>query len=299
MQSVVASFILAKHADGRAPRTIQDYHRCLDPFASWCAAQPLTLGNLARSDVRRYVVKLRSNGWSESTVGIHIRNLRTFLRWCHDEGLANENLALAISAPRMRRREELPLSHAEIKLLVSACSDSSWAERDRALILFLLDTGMRVGEMVLVKRADLHLNLNSSTGWLWVYGPKTRKHRFVILGQRTLATLLKYLEARGENDGIPELWIGRKGALTDRGVSHALKRLARAVGLEKRVHPHIFRKTFATNWLDNKGDPERLRVLMGWSAETLALMLTIYIASKRTHLEIAHAIASPVDNLAW
>ena len=132
---------------------------------------------------------------------------------------------------------------------------------------------------------------------LQVYAPKTKEYRFVILGQRTLATVLKYLDTR--DDDTPELWIGRKGALTARGVSHALKRRARAVGLEKRVHPHIFRKTFATNWLDNKGDAERLRVLMGWSAETLAQMLTIYIASKCTHLEAAHAKASPVDNLAW
>ncbi|RLD00611.1 MAG: hypothetical protein DRI77_00085 [Chloroflexi bacterium] len=61
MQSVVASFILAKRADGRAPRTIHDYHRCLDPFADWCTDQSLSLDNLTRSDVRRYVVRLRSN----------------------------------------------------------------------------------------------------------------------------------------------------------------------------------------------------------------------------------------------
>ena len=292
MRTALQSFIVAKEADGRAKRTIQDYHRCLDPFVEWCCNQPPD--TLARDDVRQYVARLRRRDLSNATIAIHIRNVRTFLRWCWSEGLAGENLALAVSAPRTCKREELPLSHNEIKLLVFACS-GALARRDHALILFLLDTGMRVSEVVLVKRDDVHTN--GSTGWIRVYAPKTYEYRFVILGQRTLVTLLEYLDTR--DDDVPELWVGRQGALTTRGVSHALKRRARAVGLEKRVHPHIFRKTFATNWLDNDGDSERLRVLMGWSPETLTQMLEIYISSKRTHLEAAHAKASPVDNLPW
>lgn len=295
MQNAVSSFILSKRADGRAPRTIQDYHRCLGPFAVWCNEHSLSLGNLTRQDVRRYVVKLRANKWSEATVGIHIRNLRTFWRWCHDEGLTEHNLALAISAPKTHRRNELPLSPRDIQTLLSACdSDDKQAVRDKAMILFLTDTGLRVGEMELIARANVHINVR---GWVRVYGSKTGQRRFVILGERTCRALSKYLN--GRDDELSALWVGRQGALTDRGIYHALKRRARMVGMEERVHPHIFRKSFATQWLDNGGDAERLRVLMGWSPETLSQMMAIYVASKRDHLEAAHRKAGPVDNMAW
>jgi len=127
------------------------------------------------------------------------------------------------------------------------------------------------------------------------YAPKTRAWRFAILGQRTTGALARYLA--GRRDTHPELWIGRRGPLAREGMYRAIKHRAAKAGLGKRVHPHLFRKTFATHWLDNNGDPERLRVLAGWSPQTLAQMLEIYVASKRDHLERAHAQAGPVDNL--
>jgi len=59
----------------------------------------------------------------------------------------------------------------------------------------------------------------------------------------------------------------------------------------------LLRKTFTTQWLNNKGDPERLRILAGWSAATLTQMLEIYVSSQRENLERAHENAGPVDNL--
>lgn len=293
MQSIVALFTLAKRADGRSPRTIQDYHRCLDPFAAWCTAQSLTLGNLTRSDVRRYVVKLRSNGWSEATVGIHIRNLRTFLRWCYDEELITSNLALAMQAPRQIIRDETPLSPHECAHLVAACTGDQQATRDKALILMFIDTGLRIGEMASIKRDDVHIT-GEGRGWIRIYATKTKTYRFVILGQRVVTALTKYLGQR--RDKYVELWIGKRGPLAKEAIYRIVKKRGAAAGI-KRVHPHIFRRTFATLWFDNDGDPERLRVLAGWSSATLALMLKTYIGSDREQLAAAHVKAGPVDNL--
>ena len=74
-----------------------------------------------------------------------------------------------------------------------------------------------------------------------------------------------------------------------------VKRRARQAGLpDDRVHPHLFRKTFATGWLDNGGDAERLRVLAGWSSYE---MLGVYVESSRRRLEEAHRRAGLVDRL--
>lgn len=295
MHSALNSFITAKIANGRAPRTLSDYHRCLDPFADWCVDRDITVTTLSRGDVRQYVAYLRSQDLSPATVAIHVRNIRCFLRWLWTEGEIETNLATAIEAPKIYRRDELPLTRDEIQRLLSACTGDDLADRDRALILFLLDTGMRIGEMPLMRRDDIHTN-GDGTGWARIYGGKTRQYRFVILSAPTMNALNVYLAGRTDDD--PALWWGTQGALTDRGMYHAIKRRARAAGLKDRVHPHLFRKTFATAWLDNGGDPERMRVLLGWSSDTLAQMMEIYVASQRSHLERAHRKASPVENWA-
>jgi len=289
----VQSFILARTADGRAPRTIEDYHRVLNPFATWCSDEGLDMATLNRNAVRCYVVVvLRGKKWAKNTVAIHIRNLRTFLHWCHKENLTDSDLSQAIESPKQIVRVEDPLTPDEIRLLLSSCQGSLFALRDRAMILVLWDTGLRVGEMALLQRQDVRLGKTSS--WMIIYAPKTGTHRFSIMGEKTTVALAEYLASRRDTDSA--LWMGRQGRLTTRGIYEVVRRRAQSVGL-KRVHPHLFRKTFATHWLDNGGDPERLRVLAGWSPATLALMLAIYVGSARQKLEKAHTQAGPVDRL--
>lgn len=118
-EAAVQSFILAKKADGRAERTIEDYHRCLDPFSEWCESRGLDADNLDRDDFRRYVAEeLRSNDWAQNTVAIHIQNLRCLLSWLHDEGHTKENLAQAVEAPEREIRVEEPLTQDEIQAML-------------------------------------------------------------------------------------------------------------------------------------------------------------------------------------
>lgn len=77
-------------------RTIQDYKRVLNPFATWCEEQKIELEYLNRDSVRDYVCVLRENNWRESTLSIYIRVLRAFLHWVYQEGRKEKNLAKAI-----------------------------------------------------------------------------------------------------------------------------------------------------------------------------------------------------------
>lgn len=295
MQKAVDEFILAKAANGRATRTVEDYGRVLGSFGEWCAEQGVSADNLNRNAIRRYLIHLRSNGWAEATVAIHVRNLRTFLRWAHAEGTLSENFATIIECPRSTHREESPLTTEELGRIIAACQDDDLAARDRALIWTFVDTGLRIGEMARLNRDVLHFGDNDRA-WMRIYAPKTRTYRFAILGKRTTRALVGYLKERGDDD-LDALWMNRRGKrLAARGIYQVIKRRSRAAGLG-RVHPHLFRKTFSTRWLDNGGDIERLRVLNGWSAETAAAMLTIYIESQVEDLKRAHIKAGPVDRL--
>jgi len=180
-------FVQARTADGRAPRTILDYYRVLDPFAEWIAEQPQRQV-LTRDVTREYVVHLRSKNWREGTVAIHVRNLRTFLRWMHDEGHIADNLAASVKAPRQVRRIEIPITWEEVQLLLDTCQEDGFhAARDRALILTLYDAGPRCGELVRLKAGDWRHEPGNTGSYFLVYAPKTETDRFAVLGQTATA----------------------------------------------------------------------------------------------------------------
>ena len=265
LEQAIEEFITARRADGRSPRTIKDYHRVLDPFTAWCRKQgTVQLADLDVTTVRSYVVHLREKGWAENTVGIHVRNLRAFLRWLYEENYTETNLALAIRPSKARVRPGNLPTKEEVCRLIAVCNSDQWASRDKAMILLLLDTGVRLGEMASLRREDVHIE--DDPAWLQVYVPKTNNVHFAFLCEETAVALGEYLAQRGE-DGEEALWVGQRGALTGQGIYKAIRRRAARAGLNPRkFRPHNFRKLFATLWVDNGGDIVNLQRLGGWNS---------------------------------
>ena len=290
MDNVLKEFLTAKTADGLAESTMRDYRMVLGRF---CDA--LTLDQLSRATVRQYVADLRTdNGWSEGTIGIHIRYIRAFLRWLHIEGYTARNYALAIKAPKKAVRWDELLTHAEIKQLLQAASKGKFPERDKAIILFLMDTGIRRGEFFLLKRDQVRENGDNRL-YLQFDAPKTGDKRFCILGRTTARALRAYLATRTDAD--PALWYGEQGPYQYSAMYRMLRRHAKTAGIDpSRVHPHVFRKIFATWWIKNGGDEQRLMALGGWNGPE---MLRIYVQlGNLEDLLDGHADYSPVDNFA-
>ena len=293
IKDAIKLFVQARTADGRAPRTIQDYYRVLDPFAEWIAEQPQQV--LARDMIREYVAHLRSKNWREGTVAIHIRNLRTFLRWMHDEGYTDYNLAASVKAPRMSSRLEIPITPNEIQALLETCNSGNFNDvRDRALILLMADTGLRTGEIVQLQMGNWKSEPGNDGSYLLVYAPKTQKNRYAILGKWATDALVAYMDwHEGPPGDAPLFCQGDGRPLKPRSIGSIMWRRGKKAGLERcRTHPHIFRKAFVTGALDNGMDPERVRVLAGW---TTMAMMAFYTDSALGRLRAAHKRAGPVD----
>lgn len=292
ISTAIELFVTAKQADGRKPRTIQDYYRCLPPFADWCSNQRLDTGNLTRWDFRTYVTEeIQSNGWSEATEGIHIRNLRCFLRWLHTEGIMEDNLAEAVEAPGKSIRFEEPLSEDELRQLLEACDKGNYPVRDRAIIMALVDTGLRRGEIAELRRDQL--SIDGDIACINRVDPKSDAPKPVFLGNTTTSLVLQYLKKRKDNN--PALWMGEGGdPLTAEGIRQVIKRRAKGAGLD-RVHPHLFRKTFATWWIRNGGDIDRLKTLGGW--KTNESLQAYILLGRYEDLKQGHQEFGPVDNL--
>jgi len=288
METLIALFITAKHADGRAPITIIGYERALAVFV----ARFPDVSTLDRAAVRDYVADRRHTDRAEGTIAIELRYLRAFLRWLHTEGHTSENLAQVIAAPRQTIRWEELLTPADLRALLAACTGDH-ALRDRAIILFLVDTGLRRGEFVPLQRAQVHFDDDGA--YLYFDAPKNGNKRYAVLGRAASAALRAYLDARTDVD--PALWVGDTGAaLGYHAIYHMLRRRAEQAGIDaEKVHPHAFRKIFATWWIQNGGDEQRLMTLGGWSGPE---MLRIYCRlGKLDTLRQGHRDYSPVDGV--
>jgi site-specific recombinase XerD len=297
LKEVIESFVVSRKADGRAVRTIKDYWRVLGEFSGWCTNQGVTLEGFTRDAIRAHVASLRARGWAEGTVAIHVRNLRSFLRWLSDEGYTAQNLAAAVAAPRRVRRVELPITEDEITKLLATCELENFFDlRNKAIILTLYDTGLRCGELVQLKVGDWQRDRDGGGSYLMVYAPKTNTVRYAMLGRVSTKAMRAYVKRRGAASNNAPLFSTPSGKpMAVRGIESVLMRQAWLAGLDRsRTHPHIFRKAFATSFLDNGGDSERLRVLCGWSSNEMA---QVYVNSALGRLREVHRRAGPVDRM--
>jgi len=290
--SLLQTFLTAKRAEGRRPATLRDYDLVLTRFSQ--QVDMATPETWTRATIRTYVADLRATGWAPATVALHIRYLRAFWKWCRLEGYTTEDFSQLIPAPPRTIREETVPTTAEFTALVQACQGDRWAGRDRAIILLLADTGLRRQEFCTLRRAQVAFE--DDVAWIQLSGQHTKngKDRFVFLGRASAAAVRAYLTAR--TDAAPALFVGDRGPLGGDGLYHMLHRRARQAGLDpKRIHPHLLRKVFASWWVENGGDEQRLMEIAGWSGPE---MLRVYVRlNARPKLQQAHRQYGPVDKL--
>lgn len=291
--NLLTTYLTARTADGLRQRTLSDYRRVIVRFAAYIDIDaPATW---TRNSIRAYVAALRALPWSPATVAIHIRYLRAFWGWCHREGHAAEDFSRIIPAPPKTIREEVLLTTAEFSALIKACNGDRWALRDRAIILMLADTGLRRKEFTSLLRD--HVRFEEDAAYILLPGgvSKSGRERFVFLGRATTATLRAYIATR--NDDAPALFLSERGPLGGDGIYYLLRRRATLAGIHdpERVHPHLLRKMFASWWIENGGDEQRLMDIAGWSGPE---MLRIYVRlGSRQKLQEAHQQYGPIDRL--
>jgi site-specific recombinase XerD len=162
------------------------------------------------------------------------------------------------------------------------------ADRNRAIILVLLDTGIRASELCALQIHQVDLGNRR----LRVFG-KGNKERTIPFSARTGQAIWKYLATRGDDLADNFLFAtSNDGPINRHDLRKILVRIGKRAGLEG-VNVHRFRHTFAINYLRNGGDPWSLQMMLGHSTME---MVKNYLALAQADLEKNHKIASPVDN---
>ena len=230
---------------------------------------------------------------SSATVHGHVRTLRAFFNWLLMEGLTQNNAAKDLKLPKVTKKVVTTLSDQEIESILNTLSPTNPSEaRNRTILMILLDSGLRIGELVNLKMGDVHMD----EGYLKVMG-KGKKERIVPIGsnaQRALQRYLFHFRPKPVNPVINNVFLSTSGnPLTENSMKLMFARLAKRSGV-CRLHAHLCRHTFATRFLINGGDVFTLQQILGHS--TLE-MVRHYVNLASNHVAIQHQKFSPLDRL--
>jgi integrase/recombinase XerD len=302
--TAVEGFVLSYLADGYSPKTMDGYQRSLVRMARFL--DDPDPASITTEDIRNFLLHLRQHtALSQSSIQVVWRSIRSFYNWA-SQSLKIERPDKDIPMPKATTRAVSPLSEDEIHSLLDNCEYMRSANtkgrrpfamrrptaiRDKALLLFLLDTGVRVGECVRMRVKDVDQKTGEAFIKPYGSGRKT-KSRFVYLGKSARRALWLYLASREpEDDDAPLFATKSESPMNNSSIRLLLGRLGNRAGV-KRCHPHRFRHTFAVQYLRNGGDVFTLQRMLGHS--TLD-MVRRYLALADADSAEAHRRASPAD----
>ncbi len=287
---LIGAFLRSKLA-GKAPAasTQTSYRLAVTLLARWARANRRpTLDELTRADLEDYVIWMRDVArkrdgapFSPGYVNNQYRALRSFYTWLVDEEEIADPMA-KMTEPKTPKTVVPVLSEKNLETLVRGLEKARPSDfegrRDAAIILLFFSTGLRVEELTELTLDRVHQDQMRVT----VTG-KGDRQRVARFDARTSNAIDRYLRVRPKHRFAaesPRLWLPtmhKRRPLTTNGIRHMIRRRATVLGF--RLHPHMFRHTFAHTWLVNGGEEGDLMEQMGWVSRD---MLTRYGASARS-----------------
>jgi len=289
-----AEFLLDRQARNLSPKTILWYQQSLAIFATFLQEQGVAATeDVTPSTLRHFVLYLQEHGHNPGGVRNIWGAVKAYLRWYGDELAAPDwpNPLRRVQTPRTPVRQMPAVPTESLRAMLATCKRRTFTgDRDRAILLALLDTGCRASEFVALNMRDLNLGMGS----VLVRQGKGRKPRMTFLGTKARQALVRYLRHRGELLDDDPVWVGRGGRrLTYAGLREIVRRRAARAGVDT-PSVHSFRHAFALNALRNGADLVSLQRLLGHANLSI---LSRYLAQTEEDLAAAHRKASPVDGL--
>ncbi|HOZ37313.1 MAG TPA: tyrosine-type recombinase/integrase [Anaerolineaceae bacterium] len=304
-------------ADGYSQATIDLYRIMLKNLTEFLDDPEVQ--NITTYDLTRYFAFLRSDyqpqrksgsiaPLSGSTLQNHWKAIKCFFNWASVEFSLQKRPDEKLKLPPNNPKVIMPLSESDIKAILTHAEYSREAktnsrnsfkmkrttsERDIALIIFLLDTGVRSGEACRLNIMDL--DLEKGEVFIAPYGSSKRKtkSRVLPIGKATRRVIWRYLASRSETDENDPLFLTVAGKRMN---PNSVRLLLTDLGVKANVpncHPHRFRHTFAVQYLRNDGDIFTLQMILGH--ESLD-MVRFYLQLANSDAVNAHRRSSPADN---
>ena len=278
--------------DGLAPASLGAYRRDLSAWSVWLAQRDRSLLDVDAADIDAWLATQFAAKAKATSIARRLSTLRRFYRLALDRGQLREDPTFRVVAPRRPRRLPKSISEKQVEALLAAPDVASdLGLRDRAMLETLYASGLRVSELVGLKRGQVSMD----AGVVRVLG-KGSKERLVPVGDEAIHWINRYLASArptlAAHSKSDDLFITARGTAMTRQAFWALvKRYATIAGIPAAtLSPHVLRHAFATHLLNHGADLRVVQLLLGHADITTT---TIYTHVARERLKRLHAQHHP------
>lgn len=289
-------YLLAVGARHLSEHTIRDYVNTLTKFSNFLN-EDLPVDEITRHHIEAFLAG-QTKVSNKTLLNYHV-GLSALWTWAVSEHIVPKHIVREVKPPKPEQKEIVPFTVVEIRAMLEVVGRNTAGQannkhvkdsvdRNRAILLLLLDTGMRASELCGLNFS----HVDSHNRRIRVMG-KGAKERTIPFSPRTGQVLWRYLTSRQDvraNDSL--IATVDEHRLNRSRLQKILGKIGDRGGISK-VHPHRFRHTFAIQYLRNGGDPYTLQALLGHSSLD---MVKNYLRIAQIDIDSAHRRASPVDN---
>ncbi len=270
----VEIFLAAKRIEGCSEKSLRYYKATIEAML---ATLDKNVEYIVTDDIREYLTQYQQkNDLSKVTIDNIRRILSSFFSWLEDEDYILKSPVRRIHKVKTATNIKETYTDEDLEKMRDNCTEL----RDVAMIDMLASTGMRIGEMVLLNKADINFNERECV----VFG-KGDKERIVYFDARAKIHLQNYIDSRIDDN--PALFVTLRSPherIKIGGIESRLREMGKQLNIPK-VHPHKFRRTLATMAID-KGMPiEQLQQLLGHKRIDTTLQ---YAMVKQSNVKLAH-----------
>ena len=259
-----------------SPNTIDAYLRDVSKLINYFSGINKSFISANLDDLEQFVSFLSELGLESSTLARIISGIRAFYKFLQEEEIIEDNPAEQLDTPKLTRKLPEILSIEEIEQILSVIDLSKFeGHRNKAIIEVLYGCGLRVSELINLKIMDYF----TDESILRVIG-KGDKERYVPIGSKAKNALYYYIEySRPHYPMITQyqqyIFLNRRGRkLTREMIFIIVKDCAAKAGIQKNVHPHTFRHSFATHLVENGADLFAVQEMLGHSSITTTEIYT-------------------------
>lgn len=269
--------------------TVKCYRQDLQAFEKWLGKR---ITDCTREELQAYLADHVVNRKAASSRSRFLSTLRGFFNHAVERGLVTVNPIANVDSPKLAKRLPDYLSENEVEALLNAPNpDNDAIEfRDRTMLEVLYATGLRVTELIELKRESINFN----QGIVRVVG-KGNKERIVPLGDEALNWVSTYTQNVRplllSNLPTDVLFPSKRGRMmTRQNFWYAIRRYAERAGIERHLSPHTLRHAFATHLLNHGADLRAVQMMLGHASLSTTQIYT-RVANER--LKSLHAIHHP------
>lgn len=273
--------------------TLSAYQRDLSAFLDYISDIGLTdLSEVESKNIISFFSLLKKLGLNQTTTARYFSSIRGFFKYLIRNDYIKSSPIEKMKAPKISRNLPTVLSFSEIdKILNSPSLEDKFGIRDKAILEVFYACGLRVSELINLKIVDLFLKENL----IKVFG-KGRKERLIPIGASAIASIENYLiqsrpflkkNIKSEN----YLFLNNRGQKFSRmGIWKIVKKYIQQANINKDIHPHTFRHSFATHLIEGGADLRSVQEMLGHSDISTT---QIYTHIDRDYIKKIHKLYHP------